>query len=89
MGGSPEGNQEKGAPGWSGGESVKTVQDTRKRTPRRDARESRSARPPGPLGNAACHEHESHLEAGRPHSAGRKLQLCVLAVPELPGGRLC
>lgn len=45
---------------------------------------------PGPLGNVASHEHESHLGAGRPlSSASRKLWLRVLAVPEFPGGRLC
>ena len=46
--------------------------------------------PPGPLGSTASHEHGSRLAAGRPRpSAGRRLRLGVLAVPELPRGRPC
>lgn len=70
----------------------------------RSAQHVSSPRPPGPvpaptsspapsrprLGMWHLTSTESHLEAGRPRfSDGRKLWLRVLAVPELPGGRLC
>lgn len=57
--------------------------------PRWEPEKSHAAPAPSPLGNTACHKHESHLEAGRPHSSPRRrLWLPVLAVPEPLGGRL-